>query len=210
MRALAQGVNLIEIRFDFLEELPEPDEASWCVELGVPVIATLRPLDQGGRYRGPESERLRFLTEMARTCQYVDVEYPSANDELIGHMAGTGVRLMLSHHDFRRTPGLDELLSLASRCRSMGADLVKIAAMANSRRDVLRLLELSQLVPSTVVVPMGKVGRIGRVLAPLFGSEFTYAVPDGEQSVAPGMLSVGQMKRLYSSLTEALDVGWEG
>lgn len=206
--ALAQGADLVEIRFDFLEELPEPDEASWCRELGLPAIATVRPLGEGGRYRGSEKERLRLLADLAGTCQYVDLELPSANVELIGRMKKSGARVILSHHDFTHTPAQDELLSLTCRGRAMGGDVMKIATMTNSLGDVLRLLELPQSVPSTVVVPMGEVGRIGRLLAPIFGSEFTYAVPDGMEPVAPGMLSVRNMRRLYGSLAGTIDQRW--
>jgi 3-dehydroquinate dehydratase-1 len=45
---------------------------------------------------------------------------------------------------------------------------------------------------------MGEAGVMTRVLAPLYGAPFTYAAL--EKAVAPGQLTVAQMRKLYDGI----------
>jgi 3-dehydroquinate dehydratase type I len=208
--AVNQEADLVELRLDHLPRLPGPDELAWCDEIRVPVIATIRKVSDGGVYDGSEPERLECLRGAAASCDYVDLELQAASAGLVADLKKRGAGTIISHHDFRSTPPQQELLSLLSRARATGGAVCKIATLANSSSDVLRLLSLPQVMRPTVVVAMGEKGRIGRVLAPLFGSEFAYASPEGTTPVAPGMLTLGQMRRAYLALDEVVRGGRPG
>jgi 3-dehydroquinate dehydratase-1 len=114
-----------------------------------------------------------------------------------------GSKVIVSHHDLQQTPPKEELISILFRAKNAGAELVKIATMVHNRRDLMNLLTLPLLFPPIIVVPMGREGKIGRIMAPLFGSSFVYATLDGLPPVAPGMLSVRQMRQIYDSIEKA-------
>ncbi len=204
--AISQGADLLELRLDHLPKLPSADELRWCRDLGVPVVATIRNDSEGGRYKGPEAERLGCLDGIAGLFQYVDLELNSATNLRIGALKGSGSKVILSHHDFRSTPPDETLLSVACRAKALGGDVCKIATLVTCPRDTLRMLSLPTIVSPSIVVTMGREGVLGRVLAPFFGSEFTYAHPDGLPPAAPGMLSVQTMRRIYQDLEDTL--GW--
>jgi 3-dehydroquinate dehydratase type I len=53
-------------------------------------------------------------------------------------------RVILSSHDFQKTPPRAELHARAAAMREAGADIVKIAAMANDITDAAAVLSLLQ------------------------------------------------------------------
>ncbi len=205
--AVSQGADLIELRLDYLPRLPVAEELKWCRDLGVPVIGTIRKGSEGGNYKGAEAERLRCLERVACLLHYVDMEFESATHERIGWLKENGSKVIVSYHDFRSTPRDDRLLSIVCRTRALGADVCKIATLVQGPQDVLRMLLIPTIVSPSVVVTMGRKGVLGRILAPLFGSEFTYAHPDGLPPVAPGMLSVQTMRRAYLDIENILGGG---
>ena len=101
-------------------------------------------------------------------------------------------QVLLSLHDFRRTPPLAGALK---SLRAAGADALKIAAQARSIGDSMRLLRAARDASDRVVVPMGEVGLPARILALREGSALAYA-PVGE-ATAPGQVSVWELKHLY-------------
>jgi 3-dehydroquinate dehydratase/shikimate dehydrogenase len=94
----------------------------------------------------------------------------------------------VSYHNFRETP--DDLEAIHQRLTNCDADIVKIATMAQSAGDNIRMLRLlkNAQVP-TVAFCMGEIGTPTRLLGAKFGSPFTYATFNPERTMAPGQLS---------------------
>jgi 3-dehydroquinate dehydratase type I len=201
MAARLQGADLVEIRLDYLIANTEP--VNIRKEADLPRIATLRREREGGRYRGSEDSRWQMLLDAAGAFDYVDLEFGFASGERVDKLHQRGSRVIVSHHDFYRTPSIEEMLSILFRSRETGCDILKIATMAGGARDVIDLLTLPRYISPIVVVPMGKAGRTGRALAPLLGSEFGYGALDGMPPVAPGMLTVRQMRQIYDLIGKA-------
>jgi 3-dehydroquinate dehydratase type I len=199
--AISQGADLVEIRLDYLLNPSEPLKRS--VENVLPVIATMRREVDGGRYRGSEEARWDILREIAGNYDYIDLEFDIAKSNKVEELHEKGSKVIISHHDLQHTPSKDELISILFRAKNAGADLVKIATMVHNRRDLMNLLTLSLLSSPIIVVPMGREGKIGRIMAPLFGSSFAYSTLDGLPPVAPGMLSVRQMREIYDTIEKA-------
>lgn len=79
-------------------------------------------------------------------------------------------KIILSSHNFQETPPAEELHKRASSMRAAGADIVKIATMANDISDAAAVLSLLQkktgqlsvyllLIRSPTVALMGAVNR---------------------------------------------------
>jgi len=101
--------------------------------------------------------------------------------------------VMISHHDFRRTPR--NLAVIAHGLRLAGGQVVKIAAACHTIGDSLRICELARGRRDVVAVPMGEIGLAGRVLSMKAGSALAYASVG--HATAPGQLSLDAMVNLY-------------
>ncbi|MEX0867208.1 MAG: type I 3-dehydroquinate dehydratase, partial [Pirellulales bacterium] len=130
-----QGARLVELRLDYLSgevQLKRLLDNRPC-----PVIVTCRRERDGGKWTGSEDERVLLLrTAIAEGVEYVDLE-----DEIAADIPRFGkTKRIVSLHDFRKTP--DDLSAIHDRLASKDADIVKLATMANSPHDSLRMLRL--------------------------------------------------------------------
>jgi 3-dehydroquinate dehydratase type I len=142
-------------------------------------------------------------------ADYVDVEASTGKrwiGRLMAEIAGRrGVtRMIISHHDFQRTPPWNGLVRRLDACRAYGAHAVKIVTLAESVEDNLRLLSLipRSLAQGQPIIAfcMGPRGRISRLLAPALGSFITYAsIRKGAES-APGQFTVTEMRKMWRLL----------
>jgi 3-dehydroquinate dehydratase type I len=168
------------------------------------IIVTSRRTGDGGFFEGSEQDRVGLLkTAVALGADFVDIEVKTARrliDGLFDAVAANGgfTNVMVSHHDFRGTPSWKVLLGRLNACRAPGADMVKIVTYANTVEDNLRLL---QLIPEArgkgqriVAFCMGPKGRVSRIMAPVFGSAFSYASLRRGAETAPGQLTVSEMR----------------
>jgi 3-dehydroquinate dehydratase/shikimate dehydrogenase len=191
--------STIELRLDWLKSDAERRKLlGWLVKQArkeATFIATCRRKQAGGEFDGDIQAELFWLMEARRAgCVWCDVEIETERelpDQSIREYA-VPPRVLLSMHDFKRTPELPASVS----CPECGeVDAVKIAAKANSVADSLRLLRLARRSHGFVAVPMGEAGLPGRILALREGSALAYA-PIGE-STAPGQVSLRELKHLY-------------
>jgi len=195
--------DLIEIRFDYSMDPIDPSQIRDATE--TPLIATNRPVYQGGLSKEAEEWRLKTLYEACEAgFEYADVELADpASGDAVKHVHDAGSRCIMSHHDFEATPTLEELNRLHARAKSIGTDVVKLVGTANCYGDNIIYLAYISAKPGNVSFGMGLHGVPSRVLSPLMGGAFTYAsTGEGEES-APGQLTLGKMRELY----EAMGVG---
>jgi 3-dehydroquinate dehydratase/shikimate dehydrogenase len=181
--------DLVELRLDGVADL---DLDRVLTARPRPAIVTCRPLSEGGRFDGSERERRHILARAVRSSvAYVDLEWQSGLDDLLGERGGRGV--VLSFHDFEGVPA-----DLGARVEAMaasGAEVLKIAVHIRELRDLLRLLDLRLRHPQlrVVLIGMGFRGLASRVLASRFGSAWMYA---GRERQA-GQLDVDTLLEVY-------------
>jgi 3-dehydroquinate dehydratase/shikimate dehydrogenase len=199
--ALAQTPT-VELRLDWLRNDNERERfLRWLARqkfAGARFIATCRRVEGGGRFTEDVRGELFWLARAREArCTWCDLELESVR-KLPGRSvqaarkAGVPRRVLLSVHDFARTPALPR--SLAAPPYG-DADAVKIAAHATKLGDGLRLLRLAERSRKFVGVPMGDVGLPLRILALREGSALAYAPL--ENATAPGQVSLREMKELY-------------
>src|SRR5271155_354777 len=196
--ALAQ-TSTVELRLDWLaNDLERTKFLRWLGQQkfkNATYIATCRRVEGGGRLAGDIARELFWLiAARAAGCAWCDVEIETVRelpDQSVREYA-VPRRVLLSVHDFERTPALPKTLNTGLRGE---ADAVKIAAYAKTLGDGLRLLKLAKKSRNFVAVPMGDVGLPLRILALREGSALAYA-PVGE-ATAPGQLSLHEMKHLF-------------
>ncbi len=199
VRAALRETRTIELRLDWLRSDAERARLlPWLKKnkpRGATFLATCRRRPGGGQLAGGVRDELHWL-RLAREagCQWCDLEFDTLQKLPEQSVRGLPLppRLLLSMHDFRRTPPLGSILkSLTHR----DADAVKIAANAKTIGDSVRLLQAARRSKNIVTVPMGEVGLPARILALREGSALAYA-PVAE-ATAPGQVSLFEMKDLY-------------
>ena len=81
---------------------------------------------------------------MTKNIDLVDVELFS-EETVIGNILATakenGVFVIMSNHDFFKTPAKEEIVARLRKMQEYGADIPKIAVMPESVKDVITLLD---------------------------------------------------------------------
>ena len=222
LTALRRGADAVELRLDLFK--PEEREATRVKafvealreEAKAGVILTNRSASEGGKFEGSEEERLSLLKEAleASEADAVDVEYfaePRKRAEIVALSRKLNATVIFSFHDFTGMPDAAELEHLALKMHAEGADIAKIAVTPETAEDALKLLELTLKASKAsgeaagergvAFIGMGSVGRHLRVLAPIYGSALTYGFLEGEESVAPGQLSISELRSMIDKLS---------
>lgn len=204
-----QNCDLIELRIDFYENIHDLKQVHELLlqvrqQTNLPLLLTYRSLKEGGHIQLSDQE---YLSLVQTACQsgcidIVDIELESGNMlvyQLVEIAHQNHVKVLMSYHDFEKTPTVMEMKERLEKMKIMGADICKIAVMPFSYKDVIQLLnttmEMSQrLTRPLVTMSMGKIGKITRIVGELVGSSITFASVG--QSSAPGQLTLEDMQTL--------------
>ncbi len=186
-----QGAQLVELRLDYITRAVNLKRL--INDRPGPVVITARRKEDGGRWEKSEQERLMLLrSAIAAGVEYVDIEADIAAQ--IPRYGAT--KRIISYHDFSGTP--DELEDLHAAMAEEDADIVKIACMANTFSDNIRMMRLAAnaKIP-TIGICMGELGMLTRILSNRVGSPFTYATFSTDKKLAPGQLNWKEMNSTY-------------
>jgi 3-dehydroquinate dehydratase-1 len=193
----ARTFDLLEARVDLFAQQSLDGCAHDCARLeatGTPVILTIRSTAQGGRFDGPDATRLPAFSAAiaAGHVTWVDIENDAT---IVGELAAAiaarpGARLIVSHHDFARTPPLEGLLDIVDRCHAIAGAIAKVATAVRSEDDRRTLLELLARRPErTCVIGMGASADL-RIELAARGSLLAYGYL--ERATAPGQMSAAE------------------
>ena len=202
------GADILELRVDMLERCYHTGEKVSSVirqlkkEVKLPVILTIRSSNEGGMAKIADDRRLDIFREAISETDLVDIEISSdrINSKVIELAKTRNKKVILSFHNFEKTPTLPYLKNQAEKAYKLECDILKIAAMANNMEDVRRLLNFCSIWEKTkiFVMSMGRLSAMSRVAGFLFGSCLTYGFID--QPVACGQLSVKDLVKYYRIL----------
>jgi 3-dehydroquinate dehydratase/shikimate dehydrogenase len=205
VRAALRETPTVEIRLDWLQSDSERTRfLRWLKKYSstkdgkaktTTFLATCRRKVGGGKLDGDADRELYWLIQAREAgCTWCDLEVETLRelpDESVREYA-VPLNVMLSMHDFERTPVLPRIVRSAAHGE---VNAVKIAAQARTIGDSIRLLKVARRSKNIVAIPMGEAGLPGRILALREGSALSYA-PVAE-ATAPGQVSLHAMKYLY-------------
>ena len=196
-KALSKS-DYAEIRFDFLKKSDIPIVLEDVKKNLSRCVCTLRPKSEGGLFVGKEDERKSILRLIAEYNPYLlDVEFNTIQKDkkLATYLKKTKSKLLISWHDFKRTPNESQLRAKFNKMKKF-SEVVKIVTVAKSVSDASRLLSLYSVKSKskTIAFCMGEQGKFSRILCLHLGSPFTY-VSLGK-AIAPGQFSVDEIKSL--------------
>ena len=170
---------------------------------------TFRTKEEGGETAVPEAyyfELIQYAVASGKV-DAVDVEYFRNQDSIRQTLAVAkehGVTVVMSNHDFEKTPSFDEITGRLIGMKQLGADVAKLACMPNSAKDVLTLLSATEAVKSQypdepiITMSMGKLGVISRISGEIFGSALTFG--SAKKASAPGQLEVTALQQILRAL----------
>lgn len=210
--------DLVEWRVDYLNDVSSLSLLTVLTflselrnELGnTPLLFTFRTQREGGEKDiSPPAYTELYKTVLASgLIDLLDVELflgDKVTVPLIEAAHDKGVAVVASNHDFQKTPDKGELLNRLSAMQDLGADILKVAVMPNSTKDLLTLLSATEEAARTlhqpvVTMSMGGKGVLSRVAGEAFGSAITFGAA-GETS-APGQLPAETLQKILQSLHE--------
>jgi len=192
-------VDVLEFRIDSLAD--RLDGAGRALKAAkFPVLLTVRHPAEGGANKLTAKRRKELYLEFLPYAAMIDVELRSlpAFSDIVAEAAKARCAIVVSNHDFAKTPPLATLLARRDRALAAGADVFKVACVASTAMDLARLLELTARTPKGYIAAMG-MGRFGRVSRPALaeaGSVLNYGYLD--QPNAPGQWEARELKRFVS------------
>jgi 3-dehydroquinate dehydratase I len=192
---LLSKIGFAEIRMD---RMPlSLDDVRTIFSHPATLIATYRPSHVDDCTR-----RSYLFAAIDSGASYVDVEVDSDNaykQEIVEKARSKGCKVIISFHDYEKTPEEEELKSIVSLCFREGAQIVKVACRVNVPADNGRLLGLfgqEDLKGRLIVVGMGEKGRITRVAATYLGSPFTFACLAMGKETAEGQIEKERLEEI--------------
>ena len=199
-KAEAAHADLIEVRLDRLKDCLENHRglADLAAHGKTPKIAT----DKASR---AETEHRQMLLNAAKSdFEYVDAELSTPQlENLTRELKALGAKPIVSFHKFDGSSSLSELGSVLERESSSGAEVCKIVTTAKQMEDNLTTLNFTSTASSKtklVCFCMGELGKVSRLLSPLFGGFFTFASLERGNETASGQMTIQEMKSAYALL----------
>lgn len=201
------GADYVEIRFDFLNLSDLEEALSIANAVNKKAVYTLRSPEQGGQFKGNTFERITWLEKLSSSKpMLLDVELYTikCNNNLADYLKENNTSVLISWHDFEKTPSNAQLTNLLYEMRKYSQN-VKVVTTAQKTEDSLGLLELYEntLGINLIAFAMGEAGVLSRLLCVIIGNApFTYA--SLEKAIAPGQLTIKQMRKLYDRIDSYL------
>ena len=208
-------VTVIEFRADYFEALFDTEELMSVLHSiremfsDRLILFTFRSEEEGGEFRHDRvgSNIVPLYEKVLSTgfIDMVDVEVRRGNYKVarLANMAHEqGAKVVMSYHDFQRTPHDNEIEEIIRSMEILGADILKLAVMPRNEFDVRRMLELQERLDKETfkpltIISMGDIGLVSRFKGKETGACLTFA-SIGEGS-APGQIEAADLIALLKN-----------
>ncbi len=191
---VVKGLNpdLIEVRADYWDFINDTDQSIAMLKeiksiMGdTPILLTVRIKAERGHQDVSADKKFAFYDRaiQEKLPTLIDVELAYGQDFIQNFkkkLSGTGISLVVAHHDMKATPSADEIKAIMEKEIAAGGDVAKIVVKPNSEEDVLTFLNgtlsFRRAHPEYPIIASGSgdVGRITRLIGGLFGIDLTFA-----------------------------------
>ena len=203
--------DVVEWRMDFFEDVMSPHKVVDVLKdlRGVIgdklLLATFRTAKEGGEKSIDINyyKELNILDAQSGYADMIDIELFTGDDivkDMVSEIHNAGAFIVMSNHDFHKTPSREVIVERLRTMQALGADLAKIAVMPNSSEDVLTLLSATNEMNTihadkpVITMAMGKLGLISRLSGAVFGSAMTFGAA-GKAS-APGQIDARELENI--------------
>lgn len=207
--------DVVEWRVDFFDDVTEIDRVKEALETirriltDKPIIFTFRSSKEGGQKELAVEAYFQLNRAIAETklVEVIDVELFNEEKvikELVNIAHENGIAVIISNHDFNKTPAKKEIISRLCKAQELGADIPKIAVMPTCSEDVITLLDATRIMNEKyadrpiITISMDGKGIISRVSGGVFGSALTFGA--AKKVSAPGQISAVDLRNIIKLL----------
>lgn len=206
-----QFLSVAELRVDLFSGEISPEtikqELAILKQAGLETILTIRTHFEGGKWKKDEAQRIELFLACFEFADFVDIEFSSIQkepnfDTVLKTVNQSKTKLILSYHNFEKTPSFDLLVNKVKAMKEIYVDVVKIATTVQAQKDIIILTKLLFECNNLIVIGMGSL--LSRVFFPAFGSILTFAHLG--KSSALGQIHLDEMvdysKKFYTDINE--------
>ena len=213
------SVDIVEWRMDWFKEIENLDAAKEMVKTlrealkDTALLATIRSKKEGGELEVSTEYYIALNKAIVDSgcADLIDVELFTGETEvndIVTYAHEHGVKVIMSNHDFDKTPSYDEILTRLKAMQSLDADIPKIAVMPTCKKDVLTLLLATNDMHETyadrpiITMSMAGTGVISRLCGEVFGSALTFGA--AKKASAPGQMNAEDLHTVLTLLHKSL------
>jgi len=199
--------DLAEIWLDRIKDL---DIKKLLINSPLPIICVCKKPSEKGSFKGSYSEMADILLEAVKNdAEYVDIPFnmpKNLSNKIFQYcqrskVKGQKSQVIISFHDFRKTPPFDKMFKIVREMKKRGADIVKIAVMAKSFEDTFSVIFLARQLQAEkiphILIAMGKKGILSRVITPFLGGTIMFAPLEAKLTSASGQLTVNDLNKAW-------------
>jgi 3-dehydroquinate dehydratase I len=212
-------LDVVEWRVDFFDDVEDLEKVKVALNEirsilhDIPLVFTFRSAKEGGEKEVSTEYYFDLNKAMAASGQIdiVDIELFNDDEEIksvISAAHDNKVYVIISNHDFDKTPDKEEIISRLRKAQNLGGDLPKIAVMPKSAADVLTLLDatntMNEQYADRPIITMSMAGKgvISRLAGEIFGSALTFGA--AKKASAPGQVPVTELRNILSLINGSL------
>lgn len=211
-------LDVVEWRIDHHENVEDIEKMKETLKvlrgaLGeLPLLVTFRSKKEGGEREVSVAYYAELNKAMAATgdADMIDVELFTGDEvvkEIVEFAHNHNVKVVMSNHDFDKTPEKEEIVSRLCKMQEMDADLPKIAVMPQTTDDVLTLLSATNEMVTKhadrpiITMSMAGLGVVSRLAGETFGSALTFGA--AKAASAPGQVPVAKLAQVLEIMHES-------
>ncbi len=199
----SKQADLAEIWLDHIKDL---DLRELLANRPLKVVCVCKRPVNKGKFKGSFEDISMILLEAIKFgANYVDIplDMPEKlSKKIVQEATKKRCKVIISHHDFKKTPDYDKMIKIVEKMIKKGANVVKLATLATGLQDTIDIISLGkgmqgQKTPH-ILIAMGHKGILSRILTPTLGGEMMFATLGKKGQTAPGQISVKELKKAWS------------
>lgn len=211
-------VDVVELRLDPLDSVADTSAIArlsrqvYDIVGRKALLVTFRTKPEGGKKDIADADYCALYQEILThgKLDLLDIEM-FRNEvlvhKLVAHAHEIGVGIVMSSHDFEKTPPQEEMIRRLRLQQEKGADVLKIAASPKDAGDVLTLMNATWEMYSKyarkplLTMAMGGTGVVSRLSGELTGSAMAFGMVG--KSSAPGQIDAQDLHRVLDIIHKA-------
>lgn len=190
-------LDVLEFRIDALADRLDAAERAMKTAR-FPALLTVRHPDEGGIGNLDAKQRKEHYRRFLPHAALIDIELRSlpAFADIVAEARTAGCAIVVSHHDFKKTPPAKTLIQREKHAYAEGADVFKLASVASTVHELTTLLEFAARPAKwpRSVMGMGRFGRVSRLALAEIGSILNYGYL--HEPNAPGQWEARELRKL--------------
>lgn len=192
-----------EIWLDYVEKLDLQTLNLLSINRGCNFIFTIRRRE-GLQATMSLQKRQEVITAISTFGHLLDLDINQFNDITTAKTLNMEKNLIISFHDYSRTPENVYLDKIVEKIRVFKPNIIKLSTMCNEPSDSLRLMKYKrdflEAGERHIVLGMGEHGKITRVFGALWGNEILYIPEDESEASAAGQITRSEMDKIVERM----------